>query len=239
MKAVWAASLPGESAEWLAACRNVPALQVAESDGVIWVSGPDRTVLDSNVLVAVPEIQLFELDDEQRLTPIGNLLSVGRLPDLNWKSLREQVRPRLPTAGFASRQFQTVRLELERSSAERDVNVVIVGGDKLRALADTIPAARLKAWKLAVRSDGDVLVWGSALPPLEGKRFCEEAGVAFPAGLAPQPAISSAAIARQLGRRAGELLLWSSDSRIERIAAGHFTQATRVAIRLSCGRPTT
>ena len=240
MTAAWVASLPRESAEWLAACRHIPALQVAESDeGTFWICGPDRGVLNSSVLQAVPGIQLFALNDEQKLTPIGKLLSVGSLPELNWRSLREQVRPCLPPAGFAARQFQNARLELARSTVERDINVVIVAGDVLARLADTIPAVRLKAWRLAVRGNGEVLVWGSALPPLKGERFCEEAGVAFPAGLAPHPAISPSAIARQMGRSAGELLLWASDSRIERIAAGHFTQATRVAIRLSCGRPAT
>ncbi|HVJ67259.1 MAG TPA: hypothetical protein VM510_04705 [Caulifigura sp.] len=234
MTARWAAFLPETSAESLAACRHIPAVQVAMSDSGIWLCGPDRDVLASAHVKAVPGIKLFELDDEEGLTPPGRRLSVGTLPKLSWGSLREQVHPRLPPAGFAGRQFQPVALTLQPSRIERDVNVLIVPGLRLLTIADTMPAVRIRNWRIAVRNNGDALVWGRALPPVDGQRFWEESGVAFPAGLAPLPEIGSPALAVQLCCRPGDLLLCSSGTAIERIRAEHFVQATRTAVRLSC-----
>ncbi len=229
----WAASAPRASADELAACRHFPGLEVAEFGSTVWIRGRDRSMLTSVGLRAIAGIEMFELDASEQLTPVGKRLSVGRLPEAEWRPLQAEVLPRMPTAGFAGRTFRPARMELERSSRERDANVLMTRGELLRTLVDTMPQARLERWMLAVRNDGQALIRGPALPPADGLRFWEQAGVAVPVGFEPSPTVPAAAIAAYFQIERGDLLLWTHDG-IEHLHADQFVRATRAAIRASC-----
>ena len=73
------------------------------------------------------------------------------------------------------------------------------------------------------------------MPSIAGVRFVETHGVAIEAGYRCQPPIDAAIARTVLDLAEGDLGLLHGDGRFDHIAAEHFVQATRSAVRLSVG----
>ena len=98
------------------------------------------------------------------------------------------------------------------------------------------PQVRLDRWRFAVAADGRVAVHGQPLPPLPGRRWVEQEGIAVPAGWTWTPAVEAALLRQVFGLAEGDVALWDVDGAWERIAADEFVRATRAAVRATVKR---
>src|SRR5262249_44674594 len=108
-----------------------------------------------------------------------------------------------------------------------DANVLVIPLYRWLTYGTGAPQMRLDRRGFAVSSDERVIVHGSPLPPLQGERFYEGAGVALPCGWGWSPAIEPELLQRawKLGPR--DLALVRPDGTWEHIRGEQFVRATR------------
>jgi hypothetical protein len=82
-----------------------------------------------------------------------------------------------------------------------------------------------------VDNNGCVLVQGSPVPPLPGKRFVVHGNIAVPAGFAWMPAVSTSVLLRLFGGAESSLILWEEQGRFTRLSAEQFVPVTRAAVK--------
>src|SRR5207248_2131641 len=113
----------------------------------------------------------------------------------------------------------------------RPASVLVTALADWVAYATTVPAIRLRPLRFAAAADGRALVRGTPLPPIQGRRYTEAAGLAVPAGFDWSPPVEPAVLRKLLGLGDGDLALFDEDATYERIDASQFARATRSAAR--------
>jgi hypothetical protein len=233
MNTPWAVRVPLPHIAALGRLRTCFGIDAAPAPGddAVWLRGRDLDESLEQALRALPLAERFQVLDDGRLCPADGVVPTGRLPELDWRPLGDVIRPTLPTPALAGRAASKCPLRLVRSAAERTPNVLLVAFDALAGWALHAPEVRLHACRFAVRADGLAVVHGEPLPPLAGRLFVKQHGVAAPAGWTWLPAIPAAVVAESLSLAEGDLVLLHADAPQERIAADQFVRATRSAVR--------
>ena len=232
----WALCLAREDAGALAALRLMPGVEVAEAGQEIWLRGPPGDERLAAKLSALPAGARYERLAQDQLRLIDRRIPARRLPVLSWRPLPAWLRVELPAAALPGIKPAPVPLRLTRSSDEREPGLLLTGLDEFWRFAEQAARVRLEPLQFAADADGQVLVRGRPLPPLPGRRFAVHAGVAVPAGLTWQPAVSPEVLGRCFGVSGDALVLWSEDGTITRLHGEQFVPATRSAVRATSGK---
>lgn len=234
MKVVWAARLPSSTWNAAAVLRLEPGVEVLEADGSFWLRGAALDERLDLMLRKVPGIERFAVLADGQLVPDGRHLPQGRLPSGTWMPLTRWLSVELPVAALGAAGLERIPVACERVSAIEEPNVLLTSLAQWRAFGDRAPQVRLARLTFAAASDGRVIVRGVPLPPIAGERYYERAGIALPCGWGWPGWLDFDTVRAALDLPAGDLALFSDSGRWESIAAEHFVQAGRSAIRLSC-----
>jgi hypothetical protein len=123
-------------------------------------------------------------------------------------------------------------LTLVRDPIVREPNMLITSLATWCHYAANAPLVRLQRWSFAVNDRGEALIRGLPLPPLAGRRFVEQDGVAVEAGWTWSPNVSAAVLRRKVQVTGGDLLLLHGEPlAVEVVPAAAFVKATRSAAR--------
>ncbi|MGC3961067.1 MAG: hypothetical protein QM813_24995 [Verrucomicrobiota bacterium] len=227
----WVIRLASADAMALASLRLTPKLQVAEAGMNLWLRGdPGDEALDLK-LAALPAEARFELVGAYQLRPHNQRVPSATLQSLHWQPLQNWLQVESPTASLPGDQPRRISLRLERSAAESEPEILWTTLDELGAFAQLAAQVRLDRLQFAANVARQVLVRGTPLPPLPGKRFVLFGNIGVPAGFHWSPAISQEVVARRLGVSAESLVLWNEDGNIMRFHAEQFIGLNRSAIR--------
>lgn len=232
----WVFRIPASAAAALADLRQHEQLRVARDGDCYWVQAthlPENLARD---LHSLPAGELFEILPGEKLRQSGRLVPDGKLPQLAWQPIREAVTLTLPVAAWAGDVAAPCPLQLVRANIEQDANVLLLPWDRFEQWGLNAPAVRLAGLRFAVRSDGQTLLHGTPLPPLEGRLFVESRGIALPAGWTWHSPIDAELLARTANLAPGAVALWSVQGGYEVIADDQFVRATRSAIRETADR---
>ena len=227
----WAICLAQEDAASLAALRLVAGIEVAESGRDVWLRGQrGEESLDAK-LAALPARERYEWLARNKLRQTGQRVPSEQLPDLRWQPLNAWLQVELPVAALPANEPRAVHLRLVRSTDEHEPELLLTSLENLSGFAAQAAQVRLDRLQIAASPDGNVLVRGTPLPPLPGRRFVLHGGVAVPAGFAWQPAVNVEALVQCFGVSSDALVLWHEDGTITRLLSEQFVPATRSAIR--------
>ena len=175
----------------------------------------------------------FTLSPRGELTLPGERSPSGVLPQLDWVPLREFIAPISQTSALPGKAPEPTALSLVHGGDVREANVLLAAGSTWAAYAVGAPMIRLKPLTFAANATSTVLIRGTPLPPISGRRFVEEAGIAIPCGLRWEPRVSPRIIASRLHLSPGDLALFETADHCELIGANSFVVASRSAVRLS------
>ena len=232
MSAPWAVRLPLASLRALGALRLRRDVLVAEVGDSVWLRGDD---LDDELdlqLRKLPGARRYTIDAADALTPFGTRLPTDALPETSsWTPIPTWLAPRPQPAALPGALTHRATLQVERSGTERPAAVLLTTTDAVAAYATTAPAVRLHRLRLAASSDGRAVLWGEPLPPVPGRRYYEERGVAVACGYGFSPAIGHDVVRRLLGLAEGDLALFHADGGYDRVDASNFARATRGTAR--------
>jgi len=211
--------------------RTAVGLEVCEADDAVWLRAaePGEALLKS--LQSIPSAELFSVLPDGQLCRAGALVPDGHLPLDGWQRLSTWMTVEAPVASMPGQLPGRVTLRLVADSQVREPNLLLTSVPTWLEYASSAPQVRLDRWHFAVSSGDEVLVRGLPLPPLPGRRLVEELGIAVPCGMHWSPAVDAALLVPLFKLKDGDLLLWQSDDRLERIPSDAFARATRTAVR--------
>lgn len=233
MNATLAVRMPRNRFAQLGPLRTTPGLEVCEEGDLLWLRTADPSEETLTSLRGLAAAELHRVLDDGQLVRIGARVPKGHLPKGPWMPLDSWLKVDLPTAALSGERPPPVPLKLAPVAETREPNVLLVDQDVWREYAVTAPQVRLNRWHFAISIAGEVLVRGTPLPPLPGRRFVERRGVAVPAGFGWSPNVDVELVAQRFELQTNDLLLWIDDDRRERIRAENFVRATRSAVRCS------
>jgi len=226
----WAARLPRAHAAAAAALRGRADVSASIVDDQIWLRGRamDES-LDAALRRVAPQMR-YTLAGDDELTPAGNVLPVGRLPNANWVPLARLLEAQRPTTALPAQSVPTVPLRLLRSEQVRPATYLLATISDFARYAGAAPGVRLRPLRFAA-SNEHVLITGSPLPPVPGLACWESSGVVAPCGWEWSPAVDAATVRRVLRLHPDEVALLRGDDTWHLLRESSFVAARRSAVR--------
>ena len=227
----WALRLPAASAHAVGLLRLRPGILVTEAGDWLWLRGDG---LDDELdleLRKVPGAVRFTVGDDDAVTEFGRRLPADVLPGSQWSELSAWLAPFPQPAALPGVLSAKAPLSIVRGAVELPATVLVTTVIAVAEYATSAAAVRLNRLQLAAAADGRAVLRGDPLPPLPGRRYADEDGVAVPCGFALVPQLGAAALRALLGLGDGDLALFHEDGTYEHVAASSFTRATRGAAR--------
>ncbi len=227
----WAITLAREDAACVAALRLEREVEVGETENALWLRGRHTDEHLQSKLRRLPAVARYEWLAPDLLRQVDRRITAERLPNLNWQPLSAWSKVASPVAALPAQAPARVPLRLIRSSDEREPELLLAAFGDFKQFAADAPEVRLNPLQFAVNSRGEVLIRGTPLPPLPGRRFVLHGGVAVPAGFSWTPAVSAGLLALCFGASGEELIVWNEDNTVSRLHAEQFVPASRSAVR--------
>lgn len=233
MTPIQAVRIPLASRSQLGPLRTLRGLEVREDGDAIWLRVTEASDELQIALQSLPAATAYRVLEDGQLCRVGSRVPRGFLPEGPWQSLSRLFHVEQPHTVLPALICKRIPLQLARDAQPRDANILLTSFENWLAYGSTAPQIRLGRWHFAVSTNREVLVRGLPLPPIPGRQFVEEQGIAVPCGWRWSPAVDVDVLARAFSLSDRDMLLWRDDGRTEHIAADDFVRATRSAIRLS------
>lgn len=227
----WVIRLARENAGSLASLRLLPRLEVADTGTSLWLFGPPGDDSLDLKIAALPAEERYELIGPKQLRLLSHRVPSGTLPTMSWQPLSDWLQVELPAAGLPGNQPSGISLRRVRSSIEHEPEILLTTLTEFEEFSRHAAQVRLDRLQFAADDRGQVLVRGTPLPPLPGKRFVLHGGVAVPAGFHWSPAVSVDVLSRRLGASNEALVLWHDDGTLTRFHTEQFVDATRSGVQ--------
>ena len=231
----WAVRLQRSDAAKIGRLRRRPGIEVLETEDAIWLRGGSLDEELENALRSVPGARRFRVLPDGQLVPAGAQVPKGHLPDGPWTSIPAWMSVELKAPALAGRVEGRAPLELVRSGAEQEANVLWA---TMAAWSDwAVRGAQVRLDRLVFAADGEsaAVIRGTPLPPVRGRRYVESDGVAVEAGWAWSPPLEAGVVRQALGLDSNDLALLHSDGTWDHIPGEAFVRATRSAVRATAG----
>lgn len=217
----------------LASLRLARGIEVAESEGQLWIRGTFADAPTLALIAGLPATARYTwLIPHDRLQPAGSLLASDRFPESTWRPLQEWLATTAPVARYPTAQPRPLQLELRRTHEARPANAALAELDAFLIWARHAPAIRLSRLRFAASDRGRALVLGTPLPPMPLTACVESGGVVVPAGFTWHPQVSSAVVRRVMGAPEGAIVLWDQTG-TQLLPGELFVAATRANARLT------
>jgi hypothetical protein len=227
----WVIQLARADAGALGELRCLAGIEVAEVKADLWLRGKACDDALNTRLASLPSRARYELLDSSQLRKRGARVPSERLPDASWQPLSSWLKVEAPASALFADAPDPISLRLVRSANEQEAELILTSLDLFARFAAQAPLIRLKRLQFAAAADGRVLVWGRPLPPLPGKQYILNQGLAVPVGFAWQPPVSIEVLTRRFVVSGDALVIWNEDNTITRFHPEQFVAATRSAIR--------
>lgn len=228
----WAICVAKEDAAALAALRRQPGVEVAGDAAHTWLRGQPGDEKLARLLAALPAIARYEWYPKQdRLRLINERMSARTLPQLSWQPLSAWLQVELPSTTLPGFVPEPIMPALARCADEREAAVLLTTLPELETFVLSAPQVRLERLQMAAAAEGQVLVRGTPLPPVTGRRFVLHAEcIAVPAGYTWTPTISTQVLRKLFNAPAGALVLWGENGTITILTEEQFIPLTRRAL---------
>jgi len=229
---------------WMTLLRDRPEFQAAVMEDIWFVRAEQAAAKDAaRVLSLLPNAELFELDEQLRLTPVGKSLPVDVLPEeIEWKPFRQLTRLWLPNSlhchGMNGELAQTSnRLPLrwrpsEQLSAPEALLCSFADWTSF-VLKNLQPKWRSLRFGCSQASEPplNTLVVGSPIPSIPGTRLVSCERILMPVAHTWFPAVPAQSIRKLLRVKEADWILWDQEDSLEVVSDSDLIPTTRVSIR--------
>ena len=214
----------------------------------LWLQGDFATLADGSLrqhlarqLLCLNHAEVFGITDEQWLVPLGKRLPTDRLPQLDWRPLRELLHFELPVASIVGGSVRPVGLKLVRGPSRFQHSGVsptmwLGSLDTLLKWVGDSPLQSFVNLEFACDGSGLAAVKGERLPALPGARYCVFGSVAIPLGWHWQPEFTPETVNQLFGMEDGALAIWLEDDSWQEIPCGGFLPLGRGSVRMTAAR---
>lgn len=232
MNATWFVRVDREHAAQVARLREVTGLHVAEAGEEIWLRAAAASEALDRQLAGLRG-ERFVLSAREQLVPWGKRVPTQPLPELHWQPISTWSEIALPVAALPARPDGRLRLRLVRGGTEQSPKAILLESRHWFCYATTAPEIRLRSLAFALSADRRVFLCGTPLPPLVGRHYSLDGGIAVACGWSFSPAVGGKVVRTLLNLAEGDVALFADDGSFERLAGEHFVAASRSAVRAS------
>lgn len=228
--------------------RLMSAVHASIIGDILWLRGEGLDAELHRVLAPIADGPVFQVAADRRLTPFGAAVPIERLPEVDWKPLREILMPVLPSSQMAVVQLPRVRLRLERTMLEQEAALLVTDWPSFQEWALSAPEIRLRGCRFAVCRDAltalgnrtapthRVAIMGQPLPPIVGERFWLAGSIAIPLGFHWVPHVDvktvEAVFARGVEDSASRIRVWNAEHNLlEETVSSEWVPLTRRSVR--------
>jgi hypothetical protein len=215
----------------LAALRLFPNIEFAEIGGAYWLRGTTLDDVLEHELKKIPGLARFTLLPSDKLRHAGSRIPDRTLPPAVWRPLRQAVTAALPVAALGGENTQKIPIALIRASEEQPVLALLTGLDAWVEYAAGASLARLAPLRFAATENREVLVLGTPLPSISGRRFAGTEGILAPCGFSWTPKVEPSVLRQLFELRPDDWVLLAEDNTHQIIRAEQFVAASRSAAR--------
>lgn len=214
-----------------AGLRKDSAVKVAQDVNYpnwLWLRGEE---INSRVL-ALPFEQFYQFDESgKKLVPLGAILPVRFVPELEWKTLSSTLIPEKLPSKLPISTISEVPITRVSASEMLSANLIRVSAEDWCDFANSAADIRLKSLSFAASIEGAVIVRGSPLPSMPGERLVELNGIAANLAYTWSPAIATDILRKHLSLAGKDLAILLPNGCWEKVEAENFISATRSAAR--------
>jgi len=224
--------------ESLALLRLEQTLEIAITEECVWLRGDFAGC--ENRLIQLPVVEIFEELPEGMLGFSGSRIPVRKIPaGLEWQPIAEAIRLRPDRSAFPGTAVAEVALCLVRSRIIRPTGMLGLRLEEFSEWVKAAPAIRFQNLTFACSADGQVLVRGHPVPPLPGRRYVLDDGLAIPAGFALDPPLPAAVVRSLVDAKRPGVIRFEENADVDVIDDSLFVPVTRAGVRMTFKREAT
>lgn len=214
----------------LGAVRCIAGLQAAMQGDQIWVRGIDSSTKDLRIQ-QLPAFATCRLGENDLLFPNKKITPIGKLPELEWKSLQSFISVEPPVSAMPGEVQDSLPIRLVASKKEHNVEALLIDLATWKKYATTAPQVRLGNIQFAVSENDEVLICGKPLIPLPGKTFWLRGNILLPSGYDLELAVFAKMIQKRLDKEGASFILFRENGTWETIPFQDLIKGQRSAIR--------
>jgi hypothetical protein len=226
----WVICLARSDLNSLAPLRLLAGVDVAELGQMIWLRGRLADDALALKLAALPASGRYDLLPPNQLRQNGQRVPCGYLPEVTWQPLSRWLQVESPVPALPGNVPAALQLRLVRSNREQPAEMLLTTVEIFKQYVLDAARVRLDRLHFAADSQGNLLVRGTPLPSLPGRRYALHQGVAVPAGFAWAPPVGVEVLARAFGVSGDTVALWHEDGTLTRLHGEQFMPVTRSAV---------
>lgn len=217
--------------------RSTPGVSIGIDQQTLWIRGDQLDDRLSRQLRSIPDAERFRvLEGGGQLAYWDESVPREFVPDVVWRPLVEWMELRLPVPAFVAEVQETVSVSLVRAQEVQEANWMMTEWGLWRDYAIPASQIRLNRWSFAVSSAHEVIVRGTPLPPIPGRRFIERQGIAILSGWRTDPPLQPNSLRAIWKVSQSDIVIWNPDRSPELISESAFVRATRSAIRQTAAK---
>src|SRR5262249_6007763 len=140
----------------------------------LWIRGPSGDEKVERLLRVLPAVARYEIASGNRLRNLESRIPTENLPALNWQSVNAWLRVQMPLGPLnpvATRSTGSVALRIVGRAEECRMALLMTTLEEGCGFALKAPEIRLRRLLFAADEAGSVVIRGTPLPPLPGRKF--------------------------------------------------------------------
>jgi len=232
MNFAWAICVAKEDAAALAALRLQHGIEVAEAPDQTWLRGQSGDEALATMLAALPAVGRYQwYPPKQRLRLLNERLSAIPLPELFWQPLPQWLTVELAATALPANPPEPIVPTLVRSGRELEASFIVTSLAELESFARMSAQVRMNPLQFAAAAGGQVIIRGTPLPPVAGRRYVlHEGNIAVPAGYGWTPDVSAKVLKKLFNVSSAALVIWNDDGTLTALPEEQFIPVTRRAL---------
>jgi len=217
----------------LATIRALPNLQIAFWEDYFFVKGFTEKADTDPIIAALPVEKVFFLKEQNLLFEKGKSTPTQELPNLQWQFLTQALPIEMPVAALPGKTPQPLFIRLIPSQKPEKGTLLKTDLKTWQQFAETTLEVRLQRLQFAVSENGNVLIWGTPLPPIPGEEFWENKHSFLPCGWEFEHSILGDLVQQKWNMERDAVLIFDKEGEWQRIEKENFVKGSRSGIRLT------
>lgn len=181
----------------------------------------------------LPCQQVWDSSANGMLCPIGFTVPTSKIPEVNWKRVRDVFHLTAPTVRRATEFRPKAKIALARSGLIRETAALMCEARDLIRWLESSLEIEFQGLNYAASSSGKAFIIGKSIPPITGSTYWRSGSIFAPAGFEFEFKLTDRALPGTLHLKQGDLALFDSTGNVEIIAAGLIHPLSRQSARAS------
>lgn len=211
--------------------RTIPNWKGALYLGQIWLKGPLDNGKDQLSLHALPVMESYEVDEQNRLFPLGSLTPTAIMEEIEWQNLKDFLPVEMPVSALPGVLDVLMPLKMIRVETQKPAYALKISLTVWKSYIERAPLVRLQQLSFALSVDQEVLVIGNPLPAIPGKGYWLNKKLLIPVGFDFDPPLMAELLLDRLGAETAGIMLFNENGQRSTIPPDGFKEANRALIR--------